>query len=335
MRNHIRRREFITLLGGTAAWPLAVRAQQRTLPVIGILGNTTAQAVANRMPAFIHGLREIGFAEGQNVVIESRWADDQYDRLPELAADLVRKRVSLIVTLGTNLPARAAKGATTTIPIVFSMGADPVQLGVVASLNRPGGNITGVSGLGIDLIQKRRQLLHELVPNAKAFGLLLNPDNIGPSSSAGRTQIELAQDAVQVWGGSLQVAYTRAVGDFDAAFAGFAKKRIDALAHGADGLFGSNRERLVALAVQYAMPMVSTGRDFALAGALMSYSADPMDNFRQVGLYAGRILKGEKPADLPVLLPTKFELVVNLKTARMLGLTVPPPLLAIADKMIE
>jgi putative ABC transport system substrate-binding protein len=331
----ITRREFIALLGGAAAWPIAARGQQQTLPVIGILGNTTAQAVANRMPAFMQGLREIGFAEGQNVVIESRWANDQYDRLPELAADFVRKRVSLIVTLGTNLPARAAKGATTTIPIVFSMGADPVQLGVVASLNRPGGNITGISGLGIDLIQKRLQLLHELVPNAKAFGLLLNPDNIGPSSSAGRTQIELAQDAVHVWGGSLQVAYARTVGDFDAAFAGFAKKRIDALAHGADGLFGSNRERLVALAVQYAMPMISTGRDFALAGGLMSYSADPMDNFRQVGLYAGRILKGEKPADLPVLLPTKFELVINLKTARMLGLTVPPTLLAIADEVIE
>jgi putative tryptophan/tyrosine transport system substrate-binding protein len=331
----MKRRRFITLLSGAATWPLAARAQQPAMPVVGILGNSTAESHATRLPAFMQGLKETGFSEGQNVAIESCWANNEYDRLPDMAADLVRRRVSLIVTLGTNLPARAAKSATTTIPIVFFMGADPVQLGVVAGLDRPGGNITGVSGLGIDLIQKRLQLLHDLVPNAKGFGLLLNPDNLGPSSSAGRTQIELAEDAVRIWGGTLQVAYTRTVGDFDVAFASFSEKRIDALVTGADGVFTSGAERLVALAAQHAMPMAFTSRELALAGGLMSYGASQTDSYRQAGLYAGRILKGEKPADLPVLLPTKFELVVNLKTGKALGLTIPESFLLRADEVIE
>jgi putative tryptophan/tyrosine transport system substrate-binding protein len=243
--------------------------------------------------------------------------------------------VLVIMTLTTNLPARAAKSATTTITIVFFMGADPVQLGVVASLNRPGGNVTGVSGLGIDLVQKRLQFLHELVPKAKAFGLLLNPDNLGPSSSAGRTQIELAENAVRMWGGTLQVAYTRTVGDFDAVFSGFAEKRIDALVTGADGLFNSGQERLVALAAQHAIPMAFVLRQAVFAGGLMSYSASQADVMRQTGVYAGRILKGERPADLPVLLPTKFEFIINLKTAKALGLTIPETLLATADEVIQ
>ena len=334
--DQMKRRDFIALLGGAAtAWPLAARAQQRTLPVIGILGDSTAESVTTRLLAFMRGLKETGFVEGQNVAIEFRWANDDYDRLPELAADLVRRRVSLIVTLGTNLPARAAKSATTTIPSVFFMGADPVQLGVVASLNRPGGNITGVSGLGIDLIQQRLQLLHDLVPNAKAFGLLLNPDNLGPTSSAGRTNLELAQDAMRIWGGTVHVTHARTVADFDAAFASLAEKRIGALVTGADALFNSGRERLVALAAQYAVPMVYVSRESAVAGGLMSYSASATDGLRQAGLYAGRILKGEKPADLPVQLPTRFELVINLKTAKAIGLTIPETFLVRADEVIE
>jgi putative tryptophan/tyrosine transport system substrate-binding protein len=332
----VRRRDFIAGLGGAAAWPVVARSQQRTMPVIGILSESRAESVVTtRLPAFMQGLKESGFVEGQNVAIEFRWANNEVDRLPDLAADLVRRRVSLIVTLTTNLPARAAKSATTTIPIVFFMGADPVQLGVVASLNRPGGNITGVSGLGIDLVQKRLQLLHELVPKAKAFGLLLNPNNLGPSSSAGRTQIELAESAVHIWGGTLQVAYTRTVGDFDAAFAGLAEKRIDALVTGADALFSSGQERLVALAVQHAIPMAFLLRQAVFTGGLMSYGANQTDVMRQTGVYAGRILKGERPADLPVLLPTKFDLVINAKTAKALNLTIPETLLATADEVIQ
>jgi putative ABC transport system substrate-binding protein len=332
----VRRREFIAGLGGAVAWPTAARAQQSAVPVIGILSESTAESVATtRLPAFMQGLKESGFVEGQSVAIEFRWANNEVDRLPDLAADLVRGRVSLIVTLTTNLPARAAKNATTTIPIVFFMGADPVQLGVVASLNRPGRNITGVSGLGIDLVQKRLQLLHDLVPKANAFGLLLNPNNLGPSSSAGHTQIELAENAVHIWAGTLQVAYTRTVGDFDAAFAGLAEKRIDALVTGADGLFNSGQERLVALAARHAIPIAFVLRQAVFTGGLMSYSANQADVMRQTGVYAGRVLKGERPADLPVLLPTKFDLVINAKTAKALGLTIPETLLATADEVIQ
>jgi putative ABC transport system substrate-binding protein len=330
----MRRRNFIALLGGAAAVPLAARAQQRTLPVIGLLSSTTAEAIAFRRLAFMQGLKERGFVEGQNVAIEYRWANDQYDRLPEMAADLVRRRVSLIATIGNNLTALAAKSATTTIPIVFTFGADPVEIGLVASLNKPGGNITGVTTQAAESIPKRLQLLHDLVPNARAFGFLFNPNNVG-ASSAGSTLIELAENTVRIWGGTLHVAYARTVGDFDAAFASLVAKRIDALAMVADALFTSGRERVVALAAQHAMPAVYFGRESAIAGGLMSYNADLKDSFRQAGLYAGRILKSEKPADLPVLLPTKFELVINLKTAKMLGLMVPPTMLAIADEVIE
>jgi putative ABC transport system substrate-binding protein len=333
----MKRREFITLLGGAAAaWPLAARAQQRpAMPVIGILGSSTAESAATRLPAFMQGLRDTGFFEGQNVATELHWANDEYDRLPEMAANLVRRRVSLIVPIGNNLPTRAAKSATTTLPIVFVMGADPVRLGLIASLNRPGGNITGVTVLTSDLVQKRLQLLHDLVPNAKVFGVLANPDNVSVNSSDGRTDIELTQDAVRVWGGAIEVGYVRTLSDLEAAFANFARMRVEALAPSGDALFMSGRERLVALAKQYAMPGVFHATEIAQAGGLMSYNANITDSYRQAGLYAGRILKGEKPADLPVMQPTKFEFVINLKTAKALGLTVPPGLLAIVDEVIE
>jgi putative ABC transport system substrate-binding protein len=332
----MQRRTFITLLGGAAAaWPLAARAQRSRMPVIGILCSGTAETHSPRLIYFLQGLKEIGFVEGQNVAIEYRWADDQYDRLPAMAAELVRARVSLIAAISTNLPTRAAKGATTTIPIVFNMGADPVALGLVDGLSRPGGNITGVTTLAADQIQKRLQLLHDAVPAAKVFGLIINPDNFGRTSSAARTPLELSQEAVRAWGGTLHVAQARAIGEFDAAVASLVEKRIDALATQSDALFSSGRERLIALAAQYAVPMILPGAGGAKAGALMGYSASDSYSMRDTGRYTGRILKGEKPADLPVVQPTKFEFVVNLKTAKTLGLTIPPGLLAIVDEVIE
>jgi putative ABC transport system substrate-binding protein len=331
----MKRRDFITHVGAAAAgWPLAAMAQQRTLPVIGILGSATAEGWATATAAFMQGLKEAGFIEGQNMAIEARWADDRYDQLPAMAAKLVRARVALIVAIGNSLPARAAKSATTTIPIVFVMGADPVQLGLVASINRPGGNITGATDLSVDNNQKRLQLLHDILPNAKVFGHLINPDNLAPSS-AGRTVIELAQDTARIWGVTVEVAHARTVADFDAAFASLAEKRIDGLVVGSEALFTSRLDRLVALAAQYAMPAVYASVESARAGGLLSYSASRTDNHRQAGRYSGRILRGEKPADLPVLLPTRFELVLNLKTAKALGLTIPPGLLAIVDEVIE
>jgi putative ABC transport system substrate-binding protein len=331
----LRRREFIAGLGGAAAaWPIGASAQRPTLPVIGLLGSTTAEAQPATTAAFMQGLKEAGFIEGQNVAIEARWADNRYDQLPAMAAELVRVRVALIAAIGNSFPARAAKSATPTIPIVFTMGADPVQLGLVASLNKPGGNITGATSLSVDINQKRLQLLRDLLPNAKVFGHLFNPDNLAPSS-AGRTAIELAQDTARLWGVTVEVAPARTVADFDAAFASLAEKRIDGLLVGSEALFTFRHGPLVALAAQYEMPAVYASSEAARAGGLMSYTASLTDSYRQAGRYAGRILKGEKPADLPVLLPTKFEFVINLKTAKTLGLTVPPGLMAIADEIIE
>jgi putative tryptophan/tyrosine transport system substrate-binding protein len=321
----MRRREFIAGLGSAAAWPLAARAQQRTMPVIGILGTTSAET--NRVAAFMQGLKEAGFIEGQNVRIEQRWANNQYDRVPEMAADLVRSRVSLIAALGNSLSARAAKAATSTIPIVFNMGADPVALGIVASLNHPGGNITGATSALGELLQKRLQLLHDVFPTARRFGLLVNPDN--------PPNIELARNAVRTWDGTLELAHARAVRDFDAAFADFAERHVEAIAPAADSLFNSQGERLSRLAAQYAVPVIHGSADSVRTGGLMSYGAGRTDAIRQVGVYAGRILKGEKPADLPVMQPTKFELVINLKTAKALGLTIPETLLATADEVIQ
>jgi putative ABC transport system substrate-binding protein len=332
----MRRRDFIAGIAGSAvAWPLAASAQQPRPPVIGILGSTTAEAVAPLLRAFMQGLKDTGFVEGQNMAIEAHWANDQYDGLPAMAGELLRARVALIATIGNSLPARAAKNATSTIPIVFVMGADPVQLRIVDGLSRPGGNITGVTTLASDQVQKRVQLLHDAAPAAKVFGLIINPDNFGRTSSVGRTPVELTQDAVSSWGGTIEVAKARTVGDFDAAFASLVERRIDALTTTSDQLFNSNYERLVALAARYAIAMILGAAASTKAGGLMSYTASAADSSRLAGRYAGRILKGEKPADLPVLLPTKFEFLINLKTAKALGLTIPDKLLAIADEVIE
>jgi putative ABC transport system substrate-binding protein len=252
-----------------------------------------------------------------------------------MAADLVRARVSLIVTIGNNLPVRAAKAATSTIPIVFVMGADPVSLGLVASLNHPGGNITGVTTNVVDLLQKRLELLHDLVPNARRFGYLVNPDNFGPTSFSGRTQIELVENAVRTWGGTIEVASARAASDFDAAFAEFAKRQVEAIVIAGDALFSAEFESLNRSAAQYAVPVIYGFEGSVRNGGLMSYSANLRDTFRQAGLYVGRILKGEKPADLPVVGPARFTLAINLKTAKALGLTVPRTLLTLADEIIE
>jgi putative ABC transport system substrate-binding protein len=333
----MRRRDFITLLGSgaAAAWPLLARAQQSAMPVVGVLGSGSAESFAPRLAPFRQGLKETGLIEGQNFAIEFHWANDQLDRLPAMAANLARRQVSLIATMGNNLPALAARAATTRIPIVFMMGADPVQLGLVASLGRPGGNITGVTVLASDQIQKRLQLLHDVVPNARVFGLLQNPGNAGAITSSGRTVLELAADTARSLGITIELANVRTVGDFDAAFASLKEKRIDALATGADALFYDGRERLAALAARYAMPAIFHSTEAAQAGGLIGYSASDKEAYRQGGLYTGRILKGAKPGDLPVLLPTKFEFVINLKTAKALGITISPQLLVAADEVIE
>jgi putative ABC transport system substrate-binding protein len=326
----MRRREFVAGLSVAAGWPKAARAQQRTMPVVGILGSATAEVYASRMAAFMQGLKEAGFVPGQNVVLEQRWANDQYDRLPEMAADLVRAKVSLIAAIGNNLPTRAAKAATSTIPIVFAMGSNPVGLGLVASLNRPGGNITGVTSVAGELLQKRFQLLHDLVPNARRFGFLLNPDN--PANLA---DVDPARAAVRTWDSTVEVGHARVAREFDATFANFAERRVEAIAISADALFFSERERLIQSSAPYAVPIVHFSVEAVRAGGLMSYGASFAAVFRDAGLYVGRILKGEKPADLPVVQPTKFEFAINLKTAKALGLTIPRMLLVAADEVIE
>jgi putative ABC transport system substrate-binding protein len=330
----MRRREFIVGLGGAAiACPLAARAQQPAMPVVGVLGSSTAEASAFFMAAFMQALKEAGFNEGQNLGVEQRWANNQYDRLLEMAADLVRTRVSLIAAIGNNLTARAAKAATSTIPIVFLMGEDPVALGLVASLNHPGGNITGVTAAIVEILQKRLQLLHDLVPNARRFGYLVNPDNVNFATNIGP-----ARDAARTWGGTVEVAYARAARDFDAAFADFAERHVEAIVIGGDAMFGAERERLSRVAAQYAVPVIYGFADSVRKGGLMYYGPSDADfrvAIRQAGLYAGRILKGEKPADLPIVRPTKFTLAINLKTAKALGLTVPETLLATADEVIQ
>ena len=273
----MRRREFFAGLGGAVAWPVVALTQQRAIPVIGVLGSATAESFAPQMATFMQGLKEAGFTE--NVGVEQRWTNNQYDRLPEIAADLVRSRVSLIAALGNNLSARAAKAATSTIPIVFLMGADPVALGIVASLNRPGGNVTGVATANSEIMQKRMQLLHDLVPNAKRFGYLVNPSN-------GAAAIEPVRDAVSSWGSSLEIAYARAARDFDAAFADFAERRVEVIAIGVDLLFISEREHLARVAAQYAIPVIYGSAYNARIGGLMSYAATAGVLSRQAGLYA-------------------------------------------------
>jgi putative tryptophan/tyrosine transport system substrate-binding protein len=327
----MRRREFITLLGGAAAWPLAARAQQQpTMALVGFLGTQSADQVEDQLRALRQGLSEIGYIDGRNLAIDYRSADGQNDRLPTMAADFVRRQVSAIIPWG--LPATlAAKAATATIPIVFLGGFDPVARGVIASLNRPGGNITGVTELGIELGRKRLELLHELIPTMTSVALLVNPTN--PITETTTTTI---QAAARTLGLQWHVVHASTEREIDSAFATLVKLGAGGLVIGGDVLFlGGGGERIAALAIRHRVPTISQFRDFAAAGGLISYGGDVIDQFRRVGIYTGRVLKGEKPADLPVQQSTKFELFINLKTARAFGLEVPPALLVRADEVIE
>jgi putative ABC transport system substrate-binding protein len=324
------RRAFITLLGGAAAWPRAAWAQQPAMPVIGVLNSSSPDADGDRMLAYRRGLRETGYVEGRNVTIEYRWADGQNDRLPSMAADLVRRGVNVIVTGGT--PATlAAKAATITIPIVFIVSTDPVEAGLVASLNRPGGNLTGVTGLNVELAPKKLELVHELLPVATIIALLVNPSN----AVAAKHQSEALGAAARTLGLQLHVLHASTERDLASVFATLVKLRADALVIGSDLFFTSRSKQLAELAVRYAVPSIYQFREFATAGGLMSYGGSDTDWGHQGGIHTGRILAGAKPADLPVHQATKLELFINLKTAKALGIEVPPMLLARADAVIE
>jgi len=327
----MRRREFITLLGGAAAWPLVARAQQPAMPVIGFLDIRSPNTmIEERLRAFRQGLKDTGYVERENVAIEYRWAENQVDRLPELAAELVRRQVAAFVTTGGPAGLLAAKAATTTIPIVFVVAEDPVRLGFVASLARPGGNATGINIFTIELAAKRLELLRELVPGAVRVAVLINPT--GPTAE---TTLRDVEPAARAMGLQIQVHNASTSREINAAFATFVRERPDVIFVGSDGLFTSRRVQLAHLTTRHAIPATYGSREFAEVGGLMSYGASVGDALRQVSVYTGRILKGAKPSDLPVVQSTKFELVINASTARMLRLTVPPTLLVAADEVIE
>jgi putative tryptophan/tyrosine transport system substrate-binding protein len=330
--DQLRRREFMTLLGGAAAvWPLAARAQQPTMPVIGFLGSLSPDLFASRLHMFRLGLSETGYVDGRNVAIEYRWAEGQSDRLPAFAAELVRRQVAVIAVPASTPGALAAKAATTTIPIVFFTGGDPVAAGLVASLARPGGNITGVTSLGVEVGPKRLELLHELVPTATTIALLVNP----ASSRLGEIESRDLQAVARGLGLQLHVLRASTERDFEPVFATLVQLRAGGLVIGPDEFFNTWSEQLAALAARHAVPTIGRYREYAAAGGLMSYGGSLTDVYRQFGIYTGRILKGEKPADLPVVQSTKVELVINMKTAKTLGLTFPITLLGRADEVIE
>jgi putative ABC transport system substrate-binding protein len=326
----MRRREFIAGLGSAAAWPVAARAQQLIVPVIGFLNSGSLDRYRPFLDAFRQGLNDGGYVEGRNVVIETRWAEDRYARLPELAADLVRRRVSLIAATGGSTPARAAKAATSMIPVLFIGGDDPVEDGLVSSLSRPGGNLTGVSVNTSELMSKRVQLLLELIPGATKIALFQNRDFVG--ADAGQREVNAATRAL---GRQLTVLKIGSPSDLEAAFETAVQQQADALLVTSNPLFTNRRAEIVALAARHRLPAAYAWREFVQAGGLISYGPNIAWAYRQIGEYASRILKGEKPADLPVMQPAKFEFVINLKTARMLRLAIPPNMLAIADEVIE
>jgi putative tryptophan/tyrosine transport system substrate-binding protein len=329
--DQLKRREFISLLGGTAAWPLAAGAQQAAMPLIGYLGVSSFEKSAGRsLHAFKRGLAESGYVEDRNVTIEYRWADDEYDRLPALAVELVQRGVEVLVAAGSPA-ALPAKAATTVIPIVFMIGSDPVELGLVAGLNRPGGNLTGVAYLNVEVAPKRLELLHELIPTAKSIALLVNPANPVVADA----QAKELQAAISTLGLNLMLVKASNPLEMEDAFATLVRERVEALQIGVDPLFGNHVDQLVALAARHKVPTIYPWREFTAAGGLMNYGSSIPDAFRQVGVYTGQILKGAKPADLPVQRPTKLQFVLNLKAAKALGLEVPPTLLARADEVIE